>query len=104
MRTANPNHIKQRNLFIESSVLSGKPGVPLITLPRHNIFEFLRFGSNTLVRHSGESVMMSRVRRIPDKPISVHVKNWTQRIVVVKIAGKNGNRVFLTQSRKAHKG
>lgn len=33
MRTTNPNYIKQRNLFTESSVLSGKPGVPLLTLP-----------------------------------------------------------------------
>jgi transposase len=33
MRTTNPNHIKQRNLFFESSVLPGKLSVPLFTLP-----------------------------------------------------------------------
>src|SRR3990170_1418245 len=33
MRSANQNHIKQRNLFFELSALPGKSSVPLFTLP-----------------------------------------------------------------------
>ena len=33
MRTTNPNHIRQRNLFFEPSALPGKLTLPLFTLP-----------------------------------------------------------------------